>query len=360
MRGRAYEQTRKRLVDLAKASRTPILGHFELTARCNLDCKMCYVHTQDNAEALRRELSTEQWKRIFDEACDCGMVYATLSGGECLVRKDFKELYLHLWNKNIMITVMSNGIMIDDDYLEFFKTYPPDMVQISLYGSSEDAYLHLAGHKGFEKAIKAIKALQDAEFDVRVAVTPSKYMLDDFANILRLCKEMKFNTVVGDILLSPNRDNPEKDDYYLTDDETFLLSRQRAEMRKSAITPIENVPKIHGPMTEQPPKGLTCNAGNCLYLVMWDGTMYPCTNVMVGEGASLLKMSIAEAWEKTKATADEVVYAVECMGCAYEKTCSKCPAHRLKDMHSGHCNPGMCEMTHRLVAAGIKKLASVE
>ena len=80
----------------------------------------------------------KKWKRIFDEACACEMQYATLSGGECLVRKDFKELYLHLWNKQIMITVMTNGTLLNDEYVEFFKTYQPDMIQISLYGSNED------------------------------------------------------------------------------------------------------------------------------------------------------------------------------------------------------------------------------
>lgn len=356
MKSRAYAEMRKRFLEAAKAKRSPVLAHFELTARCNLDCKMCYVHTQDNAAALRKELSTEQWKRIFDEAIACNLMFATLSGGECLIRSDFKELYLHLWNKKVMVTVFTNGTMLDDDYVDFFKTYMPDKIQISIYGSCEDGYMALTGHKGFEKATRAVAALQEAGIDVSVVVTPSRYMTDDFIRTLQMCKDRGFDVSLTDITLVPNRENPEKDDYYLTDDETFEMMKQRAELF-GRCKPLEFAPETCGPMTEPPEKGLKCNAGNCRATITWDGTMYPCANAMVGDGASLLKMSYAEAWEKTKAAADSVVQGIECAGCAYATVCPVCPSYRLKDLTSGHCRPEVCQLYRRLVLAGVKTLA---
>lgn len=359
MRNPVYKQMREELRKSAKENKVPIFGHFELTARCNLDCKMCYVHNQNNAEYLKSELSTEQWKRIFDEAYDCELLYASLSGGECLIRKDFRELYLHLWNKNIFVTVLSNGTLLDDDYVEFFKSYPPDMIQISLYGSNEDGYINVTGHKGFNKAVAAIKSLQDAGIDARVAITPNKYLKEDFINSVRYCIDNGLNLENTEIFLIPNRDNPDKNDYYLTKDELLELSIRRAELY-AQLESVENVPEPCGSMFVLPEKGLTCNAGNCLATVTWDGKMYPCYNAMMGEGASLLEMSYAEAWEKTVQAASEVVYGAECVGCPYDKTCPKCPAFRLKDLHSGHCNPSVCELTRGLVAAGVKKLKPVD
>lgn len=354
MRNTTYTKIRERLVQKAKTIKQPILGHFELTARCNLDCKMCYVHTLDNALALKKELSTEQWIRIFDEAIESGMIYASLSGGECLMRKDFKDLYLHLWNKNIYITVMSNGVLLNDDYVEFFKTYQPDMIQISLYGSDENGYLNVTGHRGFEKAFHAITALNSANIDVRVAVTPSKYMGDDYLEIYRLCKQNRFAAVLGDIILLPNRDNPNKDDYYLNIEETVDLSIRRAELYRKLL-PLDSTPEYCGPMSSEPSIGLTCNAGNCLATVTYDGTMYPCVNAMIG-GASLLEMNYSDAWNATVEAASKVVLGRECIGCAYNETCPKCPSMRLTDLYSGHCNPSMCELTRKLVAVGVKKI----
>ena len=73
----------------------PIGGSFELTARCNFNCRMCYVHlSQAQIHAGRgRELTTEEWIRLAQEATDRGMVFALLTGGEPFLRSDFFEIY---------------------------------------------------------------------------------------------------------------------------------------------------------------------------------------------------------------------------------------------------------------------------
>ena len=354
MRNNAYLKMRERLVSTARKEKKPIIAHFELTARCNLDCKMCYVHTQDNATALKEELSTEQWKRIFDEAYDMGLMYANLSGGECLIRKDFKELYLHLWNKRVMVSVLSNGILLNDEYVEFFKTYRPDMIQISLYGSSEERYVAVTGHKGFEKAFAAVSALKDAGIDVRVVSTPSKYMVDDFINILQMCEERDFFVTENNLTLIPKRDDPESTNHYMSAEEMLCLSIKRAEMKKELV-PVKNVPEAGGPMIETRPDGLVCNAGSASALITYNGKMYPCIAIMEG-GANVLELGYAEAWRQTNQVVQKIVHAAECVGCPYDKTCPFCPAYRVKDLHNGHCNPAVCELTRKLVAAGVKKL----
>lgn len=354
MRNNAYVQMKNRLVKKAKSNKKPLLAQFELTARCNLDCKMCYVHTQNNAEALRKELSTDQWKKIFDEAYDSGLLYASLTGGECLLRKDFKDLYLHLWNKHIYITVMTNGTLLNNDYVEFFKQYQPDMVQISIYGSNDDGYLSVTGHTGFDKVMNAITSLEEAGIDVRVVTTPNKYMGDDFVNILKLCQERKFHLTDTNIYLRPNREDPDKDDYYLSDDEIFDLYKRRAELKKTLV-PVNITPEPSSVAISEPTKGLICNAGSCFALVSWDGMMYPCIAVME-KGANVVELGFACAWHETVKVASEIVLPSECVGCAYDKTCPKCPAYRVTDFYSGHCNPAVCNMTRRLVSAGIKKL----
>ena len=55
MRNSTYTQMRSEIVKAAKEHKRPVLTHFELTGRCNLDCKMCYVHNQDNAAYINKE-----------------------------------------------------------------------------------------------------------------------------------------------------------------------------------------------------------------------------------------------------------------------------------------------------------------
>lgn len=357
MSSMTFGQWKEQIVHSAKKTRTPVCATFELTARCNLDCKMCYIHNADSNGLRDRELSTEKWKQIFDEAYDSGMMFATLTGGECLLRRDFKELYLHLWDKRVYMTVMTNGVLLNEDYVEFFKMYKPKAVRISLYGSSEEGYLRVAGHQGFEKAVFAARSLRAAGILVQISITPSSYIKDDYISILRFCKENKFQYNLGDFCLIENRDDPEKKDHYLSIEEIMGLATERA-LLFGPLTPQENPPAPCGACTETP-KGLTCNAGNGSVMVSWDGRMCLCTAIPVSK-ASLLDMSFAEAWERTKTAGDEILLGAERVDCPYDKLCPKCPAMRLTGLYTGHCNPAVCEMTRKLVAAGVKKLEQPE
>jgi glutamine cyclotransferase len=64
----------------------PFAGNFELTAKCNFNCRMCYVHDNSKPDAL----SGEDWLGIAKEARDAGMVFVLLTGGELFMDKDFK------------------------------------------------------------------------------------------------------------------------------------------------------------------------------------------------------------------------------------------------------------------------------
>lgn len=348
----SYKEWRKKTLLSARDKKAFVGGHFELTGRCNLDCKMCYVHTLDHNAAREKELSTEQWKKIFDEAYDCGMLFANLTGGECLLHPDFKELYLYLWKKRIMVGVLTNGTLLTDDYVAFFKQYRPDYIQISLYGSSEEGYLQVAGHKGFEKAMAAIRALRDAKIDVQVAVTPNRYLKEDYIPLLKLCKDNGFVLRQTEMILTQNRENPDKDDFYLSEDEIVSLFVQRAELHNN-LQPETEAPEPRGSETS-PQKGLPCTAGNCVCTVTWDGKMHPCVTALT-EGADVRELGFVEAWERTKAAAAEILLPVECIGCPYDKVCVKCPTLR-SPKQDGHCDPSICEITRRLVAVGAKSL----
>ena len=359
MQDKMYDAWAKKLKETGKAKRIPVCGQFELTPRCNFDCKMCYIHNQDSNKLKDRELTTEQLKRIFDEAYDAGMMFVTLTGGECLLRDDFKELYLHLWNKRMRITVFTNGLLIDDAYVAFFKQHMPDRVQITLYGSSEENYLNVTGHRGFTRVTENIKKLIAAGIRVKVTVTPSKYSINDYVETVKYIKDNHFPLGLGEMTLAPKRDAPEEDAHCLSCEEIVQLSVRREQLSRE-LKPVSCTPDPCGDCKQAAKTGSHCNAGNGLAYIMWDGRMQPCGMMMVNDGVSLLEMSFAEAWEQTKAAADQVVHGIECDGCPYDALCPKCPQMRLMDLKSGHCNPNVCEITRKLVAVGVKKFKQPE
>lgn len=78
-------------------SGTPLAGNFELTARCNFNCKMCYVHlTAEEQQRRGRELTADEWLAIAQEARSRGMLFLLLTGGEPLIRPDFRYILTEL------------------------------------------------------------------------------------------------------------------------------------------------------------------------------------------------------------------------------------------------------------------------
>ena len=68
----------------------PHVISWNLTTRCNLRCKHCYI---DASQAMPGELSTAEELRVLDEIADVNSeTLLILTGGEPLLRPDLEEL----------------------------------------------------------------------------------------------------------------------------------------------------------------------------------------------------------------------------------------------------------------------------
>ena len=165
----------------------PMHGHFELTPFCNLRCKMCYVQLDKTEEIRKRMLTIEDWKKLIDDAVDMGMIFASLTGGECLTSPYFKEIYLYLQSKGIMIFVLSNRVLLDE-WIEFFKSHPPKLIQISIYGKSEVDYERVTGFCMYEKVRCNVERAIEYGLPISINITPSRY-LNEIYDIVKYYKD---------------------------------------------------------------------------------------------------------------------------------------------------------------------------
>ena len=163
-------QTRKKAV--------PYQGMFELTPLCNLKCKMCYVRLSPEQLGERSLLMADSWIRMIDQAAAAGMMKAALTGGECLTHPDFDAIYLHLQELGIRTAVLTNGILLNEDRIRFFQRYPPALIQITLYGASEEEYEQVCGTRHFETVLANIRRAQEAGLSLFIAITPNRFLTD--------------------------------------------------------------------------------------------------------------------------------------------------------------------------------------
>ena len=108
----------------AAAGQIPINGSLELTPLCNMNCDMCYVRLdRGQMEKQGRLRTAEEWLTVAREMKDVGVLFLLLTGGEPLTYPDFRKLYLALRKMGMILTVNTNGSLLNEEWAEFFGKY---------------------------------------------------------------------------------------------------------------------------------------------------------------------------------------------------------------------------------------------
>lgn len=161
---------------------------FDLTNKCNLKCKHCCV----SADNSMTDLSTEEIFKAVDKILSLNPENFVISGGEPLMRKDFKQIINKIRESyNGRMSLMSNALLIDDKMAEFIAANF-DFVSVSLDGVDEETCSIIRGSGTFDNALAAIKRLQCAGMkNISASMVLTKDTIDKKDYFVQMCKDMK-------------------------------------------------------------------------------------------------------------------------------------------------------------------------
>ena len=314
----------------------PIAGNFELTARCTFNCPMCYVHmTPEQLKASgKSELTATQWLEIAKQAKDRGMIFALLTGGEPLVRKDFFEIYRGMKDMGILISINSNGSMLTGEVLEKFLADPPARFNISLYGGSNETYTNMCGLPVYDRVKNNIRALRRAGVDVSLNLSITPYNQQDIAWIYADAVELDVNVkassymypsirVNGEQYGCGNRLRPQEAAALGHAWDKLRFSKEEFRLRMESICNLTQIEPDGCPLEEG--EGVQCRAGFTSFWMTWDGRMLPC-GMMPGPTAYPLKTGFEKAWEYIREETAKIRTPAQCVHCTKKSVCSMCAA----------------------------------
>lgn len=338
----------------------PLNGQFELTPLCNFSCKMCYVHLMKDQLGSDSVLSVEQWKGLMGQACQAGMVTATLTGGECLAYPGFEELYTFLLEQGCNVNVLTNGYLLDEKMVRFFQDHTPSGLQITLYGNSDDAYERVTGHRAFGTVVNNLRKLTEAGIGFSVTVTPNRYLGEDALETVRLAYSFTRYVKINPSLYKPREETGRTgagDDVDL--DLYVRMYRLQADLLGLPHDPFEGeLPEAGGPC-ECSPRGLSCGGGRSGFVMDWKGVITFC-NPLDCVRYSALEEGFLNAWKKLNQAANDWPRAPECIGCAYESVCVHCAASEYRFAEPGKQPLALCERTKSFVRQGVWNLPVCE
>ena len=196
-----FLELNKQLSFKAREKGIPVSGEFELTPLCNFNCKMCYVHLDTDQLNGRTILSVDAWKDLMYQAWQAGMITATLTGGECLAYPGFSDLFIYLQSLGCQVSVLTNGFLLNEERIKFFRDHRPSSIQVTLYGCNDDVYEHVTGMRAFNTVVSNIKNAVGAGLPVYISLTPNRYLGENLFETIRvakkLCKTVLLNSYTG-------------------------------------------------------------------------------------------------------------------------------------------------------------------
>ena len=87
-----------------------------LTRRCNLECDYCNVIRSNN----KKELKTEEWKKIITKFIKNKHIHFVFTGGEALLYPGIFEL-IDFTSKHALVSLISNGKLLTQENLKRLK-----------------------------------------------------------------------------------------------------------------------------------------------------------------------------------------------------------------------------------------------
>lgn len=321
---------------MASENRIPISGCFELSPVCNFACRMCYVRrsvSQIHADG-KRLLSWKEWVGLAEQCKAAGTLYLLLTGGEPFLYPGFRELYQELHQMGFLLTINTNGSLIDRTTVEWLKRFAPMRVNITLYGTSEETYRRVCGQAdGYRRAVSAIGMLKDAGIPVVINASMIPENEGDLEEIVRFGQDLSLNTRVGTYMFPPVRRTSETDDSRFTPEAAaeMALRKQRCQMDREAFLRLlreqmaevrrkEREPQNHGPE----PEYMRCRAGRSSFWVSWEGTMTACGILPFPVEEHPFERAFSDCWEELTEKVRNTPVLQGCTGCEKAGICNPC------------------------------------
>jgi radical SAM protein with 4Fe4S-binding SPASM domain len=348
------------LWDKLKAKRVPLSFDLEITARCNMNCRHCYINLPaSSSQAKAQELSVKEILAIARQAVDMGSVWCLITGGEPLLREDFTDIYMGLKCLGLLVSVFTNATLINDEYVSLFKKYPPRDIEVTVYGVTPKTYEAVTCRKGsFGNFMRGLEKLKAGGINIRLKAMAIKSNLHE-------------QQVIAEFSLAWTKD------YYRFDPQLHLRfdgdAARNKKIRTERLTPDQVIA-----LEESDEKRINalrkncnllinekfshygcnhlfhCGAGNGSFNVSFDGRFRLCSSLWAeGTTYDLKSGTLAEAWNDfvpkvRDLRSDNREFLDNCRKCELINLCLWCPAHaHLETGEMDGATPYFCEVAHK-------------
>jgi len=319
--------------------RVPVGFDLETTARCNLNCRHCYINLPAGDRAAQRaELTASEIERVGAEAASLGAIWCLVTGGEPLVRADFFDVCLALRKKGLLVSVYTNATLVGREHADFFRKYPPRDIEVTVYGVTQQTYESVTRVPGsFAAFRKGLGLLIESGVRVRLKAMALRSNAHELPAIGDFCRARTKDYFRFDPFLHYRFDrdpvrNAGIESERLAPAEVVAIEREDRERRQAMERSCGQL-IIPEPGRPDCRHLFACDAGGRNFVVGYDGRFRLCPSLYHPDCLyDLRRGSLAEAWHSfvpkvLGGTSDRPEFLARCARCPIINLCFWCPAH---------------------------------
>ena len=246
----------------------------ELTHRCPLQCAYC----SNPVELLKanREMDTQGWVSLFEQAADLGVLQVHLSGGEPTLRTDLAELIASLARRGVYTNLITAGVGIADGRIEAFADAGLDHIQLSFQGARAATTEKIGNSRGaHEKKLETARRVRKVGLPLTINAPIHRHNMEEVPEFIELALSLGAERLeianvqyAGWALLNRNALMPEREAV-----ERQVQIVEEAQERLRGIMTIDFVTPDYFAIYPKP-----CMGGwaRDAFMVAPDGTVLPC------------------------------------------------------------------------------------
>lgn len=293
------------------------------TLACNLRCKHCLVSA---GKALEHELTTEEMKKLVDEAIELGVKRFYITGGEPFIKEDIFEIIRYIIKeKDKELIIQTNATLFDDKKILALKEFvsPKLTLQVSLEGPNAEIHDKLRGEGSFDKAVEGMNRLVDIGIIPVVATAVNKFNETRITDTSRFLSKLGIQAHHILWMHTRGRGASNVDELMVPSDKVARIMEDLRGIYKEGEIIVDNEESLKVRLkVKRGRKTDLCN--NCYekICVNADGHVYPCASFNGDErfnAGSIREKSLKDIWLNSK-----VMTEFRCNSVQDKEGCKSC------------------------------------
>jgi len=245
-------------------------GWIQVTNRCNLNCKYCYM----NANKDLSSMTFDQFKYVIDCLIKFGVKNVMLSGGEPCLHPDIVSMIRYVTAKGLKAGLVTNGTIMSRELAECLFANNV-VVQISIDAMDSDNYILSRGIDRLNMVVENISLLNKNDITVTMSITLNNVTISEVKKVVDFALLNQIHTLHYGFLVPSDRCRENN----MTMDRLLdaLLCLYEIQINKYLYIQIDFVENYINAIADENKNPYYCNSMSCSNMeIQPNGDIYQC------------------------------------------------------------------------------------